>query len=123
MSDKRDSDLNEEEDIIMEEIREEHLRDVGEDDNDKSKICALEWDVYTREKEGFIKKEFLVSVPHPTGGGIVWTCVKDNIIQEKDQYKAIGIRGFVYKLCKEEEGGRIREGLYSYSYLKYLIQL
>ena len=58
MSDKRDSDLNEEEDIIMEEIREEHLRDVGEDDNDKSKIRALEWDVYTREKEGFIKKEF-----------------------------------------------------------------
>ena len=26
-------------------------------------------------------------------GNIVWTCVKDDIIKEKDYYKAIGLNG------------------------------
>ena len=46
-----------------------------------------------------------MSVPHSKGGIIVWTCVKDNIIDEKEGYKDIGLRGFDYKLFEEEEGG------------------
>ena len=70
-----------------------------------------------------IKREFLVSVPHPKGGAIVWNCVKDHIIDEKEDYKNIGLSGFDYKLFVEEEGGGAREGLYGYTYLKHLIQL
>ena len=47
---KRDPDLNEDADTRMEVIREEHLRDVAEDGEDKSTIHSLSWDVYTREK-------------------------------------------------------------------------
>ena len=42
--------------------------------------------------------EFLVSVPHPKGGTIFFTCVKDHIINEKEDYKDIGQRGFDYTL-------------------------
>ena len=35
---------------------------------------------------------------HLKGGGIVWTCGKDNIIKETEQYKAIGLCGFDCKL-------------------------
>ena len=31
--------------------------------------------------------------------------MKDHIINEKEDYKYIGIRGFVYKLFEYEEGG------------------
>ena len=34
-----------------------------------------------------------MSVPHPKGGGVVWTCVKDHIVDEKEDYKDIGLRG------------------------------
>ena len=64
-----------------------------------------------------------MSVLHPKGGEIVWTCVKDHIIDDKDQYKAIGLRGFDYKIFEEYEGGGTREGLDRYPYLKHLIQL
>ena len=37
--------------------------------------------------------------------------------------KAIGIHGFDYTVFEEEEGGRTREGLDGYIYLKHLIQL
>ena len=50
VSDKRDPDLNEDEDIIIEVSREEHCRDVAEDGEDNSKIHALSWDAYTRER-------------------------------------------------------------------------
>ena len=49
----------------------------------------------------------MVSVPHPKGGNIVWACVKDNIIMEREDYKGIGLSGFDYKLFEEEEGGEI----------------
>ena len=52
-----------------------------------------------------MKREFSVSIPHLRGGNIVWTCVKDNIIEEKWEYEAIGICGYDYKLFEEEEGG------------------
>ena len=42
---------------------------------------------------------------HPKGENIVWTCVNDNIIEENQEYKAIGIYGFDYKLFQEKEGG------------------
>ena len=31
--------------------------------------------------------------------------MKDNIIEEKDYYEAIGLHGFYYTLFEEEEGG------------------
>ena len=52
-----------------------------------------------------------------------WTCVKDHIIDGKDDYKDIGLRGFDYKSFEEEEGGGTREGLDGYPYLKHLSQL
>ena len=64
-----------------------------------------------------------MSIPHPKGKNIVWTCVKDNIINEKEEYKAIGLRGFDYRLFEEEEGGGTRQGLDGCPYLKHLIQL
>ena len=64
-----------------------------------------------------------MSVPHPKGGGIVWTCVKDHTTDEKEQYEAIGLRGFDYKLSEEEEDGGTREVLYGYPFFKHLIQL
>ena len=51
-------DLNEEEDIRMEESREEHWRSVSEDDDYKKKINSLKWEVYTKDKEYFIKRLF-----------------------------------------------------------------
>ena len=52
-----------------------------------------------------------------------WTCVKDQINDEKEDYKTIGLRGFDYKLFEEQEGGGDREGLDGYTYLKNIIQL
>ena len=46
-----------------------------------------------------------MAVPHLKGGDLVWTCVKDHIIYEKEKYEAIGICGFDYKLFEEDEGG------------------
>ena len=64
-----------------------------------------------------------MSVSHLKGGTSFWTCVKDYIIDEKEDYKDIGIRGFDYKLFEEEQGGGTIEGLDGYPYLKHLIQL
>ena len=41
MLEERDPDLKEEEDIIMEYIREEHWRNVAEDVKDKMKIHSV----------------------------------------------------------------------------------
>ena len=41
--------------------------------------------------------------------GDFWVCVKDNIIKEKEYYKAIEICGFDYKLFEEEEGAGTRK--------------
>ena len=46
-----------------------------------------------------------MSVSHPKGGNIVWTCVEDNIIEEKEDYKYIGLHGFDYRSFEEDEGG------------------
>ena len=83
----------------------------------------MRWCVYVKEKEELITRSFLVSVPHPKGGKIVWTCVKDHVIEEKDDYKEIGLRGFDYSLFEEKEGGGKRYGLDRYPCLKHLIKL
>ena len=49
--------------------------------------------------------------------------MKDHIIDEKEGYKANGLRGFDYKLFWEEEGGGTIDGLYGYPYLNNIIQL
>ena len=48
-----------------------------------------------------INRYFLVSVTHPKGGAMFWTCVKDHIIDEKEDHKDIRLRGFDYKLFEE----------------------
>ena len=48
----------------------------------RKNIHALRRNVYVKEKEDLIMRSFLVSVPHPKVGTIVWTCVKDHIIDE-----------------------------------------
>ena len=118
-----DPDLNDQEDIRLNEIREEHWSDVDEEGIDKKMIRCLRWEVYIKENEQLVKRDFLVSVPHPKWGEIVWTCVKDHIINEKEDYRDIGIRGFDYKLFEEEQGGGTRKVLDGYPYLKHLIQL
>ena len=55
-------------------------------------------EVYVKYKEEFINREFLVSVPHPKREAIIWTCLKYHSIDEKEDYKDIGLRGFGYKL-------------------------
>ena len=70
MVEERDPDLNEMEDIRFDEIWEDHWRDLAEENTDKKKIHALIWNVYIKEKEELITREFLVSVPHPKGGTI-----------------------------------------------------
>ena len=39
-----------------------------------------------------------MSVPNPKGRRFFWTCVKDHIINEKEDCKTIELRGFDYKL-------------------------
>ena len=50
-------------------------------------------------------------MPHPKGGKIVWTCVKDPVIEEKEDYKEIGLGGFDYSFFEEKEGRGKRDGL------------
>ena len=95
----------------MEDSREENLRDVAKDDENKIKIHALRWDVYTRYKEELTKREFSVSIQHPKRGNIVWTCVKENIIKGKENCGDIGLHGFDYKLFEEDEVGGGSRGI------------
>ena len=108
VSEERDPDLHDEEDTRMDDTRYKNLRDVTDEGDDKKKIHALRWNVDVKEKKELIKRKFLVSVMHPKVGNIIWTCVKDNIIEGKKDYKAIGLLGFDYKLFEEEEGGGTR---------------
>ena len=43
MAEEIDTDLNEEEDIILDAIREEHWSDVAEEGDYKKNISALRW--------------------------------------------------------------------------------
>ena len=48
LAEEIDQDLNEEEDIIMDAIREENWRDVSEEGGNKNNIHSLGWDVYVK---------------------------------------------------------------------------
>ena len=48
MSEERDPELNEEEDIRMDEIREYNWRGVAEEGDCKKKIHAHRWDIYVK---------------------------------------------------------------------------
>ena len=62
--------LNEEEDIRMEDSREENWRDVDDYGKDKNNFHSLRLEVYTRDKEELIKREFLIYVTYPKVGNI-----------------------------------------------------
>ena len=49
--------------------------------------------------------------------------MKYHVIDEKEDYKEIGLRGFDYSLFEKKEGGGKQEGLYGSPYLKHLIKL
>ena len=113
-----------EEDITILDYINKHRKDaVHKYHEDKGGGCALGWEVYMKNKEGLIKRYFLLVVPHSEGGDIVWTCVEDNINKVKDEYKPIRLRLFDYKLFGEEDGGWVRKGIYGYQYLNHLIEL
>ena len=50
VAEERGPDLNEEEDIILDAIREEHWMDVAEEGLKKKNIHALSWGVYFKDK-------------------------------------------------------------------------
>ena len=81
MLEERDPDLDEEDYIKIANIGKEHWRGVAEDNEDRSNINSLKWDVLKIYKEDLIKRYFLFSIQHKKGGNIVWTCVKDHIIK------------------------------------------
>ena len=47
---------------------------------------------------GVDKEVFFGGIYVSGRGGVVWDCVKDNVVGEKEEYKAIGLYGFYYKL-------------------------
>ena len=49
--------------------------------------------------------------------------MKDHVIDKKEDYKEIGIRGFDYRLFEEKGDEGKLEGLDGYPYLKHLIKL
>ena len=51
MAEERDPDLNEEEDIILDAISEDHWRDVSKKGDDKKNVHALRWGVYVKDNE------------------------------------------------------------------------
>ena len=51
VTEERDPDLNEEEDIIMDDSREEYGRYVADEGGNKKNIFALRWEVYVKEEE------------------------------------------------------------------------
>ena len=48
VSEERDPELNEEEDIRMDEIRDKNWRGVAEEGDNKKKFHALMWEVYVK---------------------------------------------------------------------------
>ena len=48
-----------------------------------------------------MNRKFSVYVSHPKGVNIVWTCVKDNIIQEKIILKPLDYRDLIINYLKK----------------------
>ena len=51
VAEERDPDLNEEYDIRLDAIMEEHWRDIAEEGENNNNIHALSWEVNVKEKE------------------------------------------------------------------------
>ena len=49
-------------------------------------------------KEEVINRDLSVEVTHPKGEKTIWTCVEDNVIEEMEDHKEIGLRGFYFNL-------------------------
>ena len=65
-----------------------HWKDVIQDNCEyKGKVHALRWQISSKNKEQLVNTYFLLVIPYIKGGNIFWTCVEDNIIQEKYKYK------------------------------------
>ena len=87
-----DPELELEEDFIYLDDWENHRKDVIVVSNEeKDNVHTMRWEVYMRDKEELKNKHFSVAVPNMKGGNIVWTCFKDNITGEKEEYKEIGL--------------------------------
>ena len=92
----------------MADSREEHWRDVAEDGEDKSKIRALRWYVYIKDKYELIKRIFLVVVPHPKGGNIVWTSVKVIPLRKRSTKNLLNYISLVITYLKKRRVGGLR---------------
>ena len=46
----------------------------------------------------------MVALHHRGRSGVICTCVKDDVVGVKEEFKSIGLHGFDYKLFEEEEG-------------------
>ena len=65
---KRENDLELEEDISISYNMEKHWKDIIEVDNNvKGKVCAFRWGFCTKYKERLIKRVFSMEVPHLKG--------------------------------------------------------
>ena len=53
----------------MDNSREKHCRYIAEEADNRKNILEYRWEVYVKDKEELIKREFLVSITHPKGGG------------------------------------------------------
>ena len=65
------------------------------------------WEVYIKDKQELIRREFLVVVLHPKGVEIFQTSMKDNVVGEKEDYKENGLRNFDYNFFEELGGGEV----------------
>ena len=100
---ERDPDLKVEKYVMCLYERKNHWKDVLEENHqDKGEVYPLMWEVYIKEKQELLMSYFSMAVPHLKIGNIVWTSVEDNIINEKEEYKAIRLHGFNYSLFEEE---------------------
>ena len=70
---------------------------------DRGGVHVLRLEVYRKDKEELIKRDFLMEVPHPKGAKIDWYRVDDNVIQENEENKEMGICVFDYKLFEKKD--------------------
>ena len=87
---QRDPHLEEEEeeDIRISDTREEHWKDIYEDnDKERSKVHDMRREFHMKYKEELINREFSETVTHPKEGNIVQTCVEDNITRGREDYR------------------------------------
>ena len=54
VSEERYPEMNEEEDIRMNGIRNKHWRDVADEGDNKNNMHSLRWEIYVKEKDELI---------------------------------------------------------------------